>query len=148
MNSGSEALGIRALQLQPESGTREVGRQLASDRNGRSVEEHLLYPNVVVKIFKMTNLLACTSECDVQGWCSMCRERQTVGDTELRRLQESRYPAATGCVSLEDINGPGVYHPPEVVGIVTVLSGRNVHPGGSAVANEMQALEIVRGNRL
>src|SRR3954471_16850293 len=114
MNSGGETLGIRALQFQPESRTRAVGRQLASDRNGRSVEEHLLYPNVVVEIFKMTNLLAGTSERGVQGRRCMCLKRQAVRHTKLRRLQKSRHAAATSRVGLQDIDRSRIDHAAKV----------------------------------
>ena len=62
------------------------------------------------------------------------------------RLKKSGAAAATGRIRLQDIHRAGREHAFEISNVVTVLAGRDVHPGRAVVAHHAQAWQIVGGN--
>src|SRR5438477_6533506 len=63
-------------------------------------------------------------------------------------MEESADAAAAGRVGLEDIDCTGLEHAAEVPDVESVFSGGDVHSRWRAVAQEPEAFQIVRGNRL
>ena len=70
-------------------------------------------------------------------------ERDVEGVAERRRTEESGDPAAPRRVGLEHVDGFRFEHPPEIHRVVAILAGGDSHARRRAVAQQMQALEIV-----
>ena len=78
----------------------------------------------------------------------MGRERQAPSFAQGAGPQEAGDPAAAGRVGLEDVDGAGLEHPPEIEEVVAVLARGDVHAGRGPVAEQPEALEVVGRDRL
>src|SRR5581483_11207452 len=138
-----ELLRILSLQLQPHSGTRQIGNKGSVHRLRSALEEHLLDTRVIMEVLDMAELRQRT------GWMAMDRGRRVCRKGNMKALsqracpQESADAFATRGVGLQDVNCLRFEHVAEVVLIVPVFPGGYFHAGRSAVANQSQTFEVV-----
>src|SRR5947209_7446073 len=84
----------------------------------------------------------------------MQRRRTMSGKIDVMRLakcgdlQETRDAAAARGVRLLDVDRAGGEHPQEVIGIVAILAGSDLHGWRRAVTQQPQPLQIVGRDRL
>ena len=72
---------------------------------------------------------------------------KAMGLAECGNLEEGSKATATARVGLKHIDGPAIDHPPEIVGIVTILPRGNFHAGRSTIAQDPETCKIVRRDR-
>ena len=78
----------------------------------------------------------------------MARHIDVMGLAESCDLQERRVAAAAGNVRLLHVDGAGGQHPSEIVDVVSIFAGGDVHAGRGAPADECEAGQIIRRNGL
>ena len=67
---------------------------------------------------------------------------------ERASLEEAGNSGATCSIRLENIDRFGGEHPAKIICVIPIFAGRDVHPGRSAVAQQMETIQIIRGDWL
>ena len=139
-------MGVGSLELQPQARARGIRDEGATVRFERPLEEHVLDAGVVVEVLQVPQGNDGAAGVGVNRGCRMRREIHPAGLAEGGHLQEPRNPRASRSVGLEHVHR--LKHPAEVVEVVTVLAGGNLHARGGVISDQTQPFEIVGGDRL
>ena len=135
--------GVPALELETVSGAREIRTKNSGDGLRDSVEQHLLNPDVIVEVFEVGDTRRGTTNVEMKSGSGMSRDRNLKRVRQFGGFHESGNPSAARRIDLKDVHRTGFEHALEIIRIVTILAGRDIHSGRRAVANESKAFEVV-----
>ena len=125
-----------------------VGGKLAAARFRGAFEQQPFNPDVIVEPLEVPDDPKRAARVNVEGGRRVRRERNVMGLGERGGAKKAGDPEAAGRVRLKDIHCARLEHPAEVPRVVAVLAGADLQPGGGAIAQQAQSLEIVRGDGL
>ncbi len=148
LNQTASRCGISPLEFETDAGPRSVRPQRAIHGAKHAVEELLLDAHVVVEIFQVAHPRHGAAHMGMDAGRSVRRERQAEGVREHAGPEEPGDAAASRGVGLKHVDAARLEHPPEVLEVVAVLPGGDLHAGRRAVAEQSQPVEVVGRDRL
>jgi len=113
------------------------------DRRNEAVKQHALDADVIMEVLDIAESRGRTSHMHMERRGAVSGDRAAETRRDCRSFEESRESLAASCVELQNIDGLGLEHAPEVEGVVAIFAGRDVHAAGSAVANPPQIGEMI-----
>src|SRR5215472_1154374 len=134
---------ILSLESEPQSWARSIGLQLSVNRLNKPVEEHPLNARMIVEVFDVAKARYRAACVHMKRRGAMGRDRASEAGRYRGALEESGESLAAGCVQLQNVDGFGVEHAPEVQGVVAVFAGGNFDGAGNSIANSPHVGETV-----
>ena len=78
----------------------------------------------------------------------MKRKWQAEGFAKRGSLKKAGHAATSGGVRLEDIDCASGQHLAEVMGIVPIFAGGDIHAGRPAISQKSESFQVIRTHRL
>src|SRR5919202_4424689 len=121
------AFGVRSLELKSQTRPRSIRGEYAALWVEHPVEEHVLDPGVVVEVLQVPQGDDGAASVGVQRGRRVRRELHTPRLAEGTCAQKAGYPRAPSRVGLQHVHRLGLEHPAEVVEIVYIFAGGDLH---------------------